>query len=149
MALETCAAAVASGDGREVFSLQAGGQILHVSDGKCLSVVGAAEGSDVVFDGCDGAPQWEFTGNGQLRLDAPGDLCLSQVGLAPGSADVASNAAVVASSTVNTLSHGLAFFSFAWLASCFRVAAWSRSFVCRGRDGCRRRCGYILGFEIR
>lgn len=106
--LETCAGAVAAGDGRELFSLQAGGQILNVAGGKCLGVDGDSDGSEVVLSGCDKASQWEVLGNGQLRLNAPGDLCLAQAGLAPGSADVAVNAAVMASSTVNSLSHGAA-----------------------------------------
>ena len=134
--LETCAGAVASGDGRELFSLQAGGQIVNVAGGKCLGVDSAADGSEVVLRDCDKASQWEVLGNGQLRLNAPGDLCLAQTGLAPGSADVAAKAAVMASSTYNALSHGAlllhaVFFLLACVPICFCCA-------CRRCDGGRR-----------
>ena len=103
-----CAAAVASGDGRELFTLQSGGQIVNVAGGKCLGVRDdvAAEGSEVVIKACDEALKWEVGGNGQLKVNAPEDLCLAQVGLAPGIVDVAAKAGVMASSTVNALSHG-------------------------------------------
>ena len=115
--LESCAGAVAAGDGRELFSLQAGGQIVNVAGGKCLAVGddGAADGSEVVLSACDEASQWEILGNGQLRLNAPGSLCLAQAGLSPGSADVAVNAPVMASSTVNALSHGMFFVEWPYL----------------------------------
>ena len=130
--LETCAGAVAAGDGRELFSLQAGGQILNVAGGKCLGVDGDSDGSEVVLSGCDKASQWEVLGNGQLRLNAPGDLCLAQAGLAPGSADVAVNAAVMASSTVNSLSHG----AFIFKALLIPLACAAIVFcACRGSDG--------------
>ena len=109
--LEACAAAVAAGDGRELFTLQAGGQIANVAGDKCLGVRDdvAAEGSEVVLKACDEALKWEVGGNGQLKVNSPEDLCLAQVGLAPGVVDVAAKAGVMASSTVNALSHGAKF----------------------------------------
>jgi hypothetical protein len=106
--LEGCAGAVAAGDGRDLFSLQAGGQILNIAGGKCAGLRNAdvADGGELVFGDCDAASKWEVLGNGQLKLTAPGDLCLSQSGLAPGRTDVAAKAAVMASSTANAISHG-------------------------------------------
>lgn len=108
MVLESCAGAVAAGDGRDLFILQAGGQLLNVAGGKCavLQSGDVADGGKLVFGECDAASQWEVLGNGQLKLDGPGDFCLSQSGLVPGRADVAANAAVSASSTANAIAHG-------------------------------------------
>ena len=112
VALETCAGAVGFGDGRELFSLQAGGQIVNVAGGKCLGVRdnGAANGSEVILVACDKAPQWEVLANGQLKVNAADDLCLSQAGIVPGSVDVAAKAAVAATSTIHARSHGAPFF---------------------------------------
>ena len=78
------------------------------SGGKCAGLRNAdvADGGELVFGDCDAASKWEVLGNGQLKLTAPGDLCLSQSGLAPGRTDVAAKAAVMASSTANAISHG-------------------------------------------
>ena len=38
LVLESCAMAVSLGDGRELFSLQPGGQLLNVAGGRCASV---------------------------------------------------------------------------------------------------------------
>jgi len=110
MVLESCAGAVAAGDGRDLFSFQAGGQLLNVPGGKCavLQSGDVTDGGKLVFGECDGASQWEVLGNGQLKLDSPGDFCLSQSGLAAGRADVAAKAAVSASSTANAIAHGAA-----------------------------------------
>ena len=119
--LERCAAAVASGDGRELFTFQAGGQIANVAGDKCLGVRDdvAAEGSEVVLTACDEALRWEVGGNGQLKVKAPEGLCLSQAGLAPGIVDVAAKAGVMASSTVNALSHGAEPFLNPALVGCY------------------------------
>ena len=106
--LESCAAAISAGDGRELFTLQSSGHIVNVAGDKCLGVRGdaVAEGDEVVLSACDDALKWEVLGNGQLKVNTPANLCLAQVGLAPGVVDVAGNAAVMASSTANALSHG-------------------------------------------
>jgi hypothetical protein len=108
--LERCAEAVAAGDGREIFSLQVGGQMANVAGGKCVGLHDGdvADGGQIVLVDCDTASQWEALGNGQLKLKDAGDLCLSQQGLGPGRTDVAANAAVLASSTANVISHGAA-----------------------------------------
>ena len=108
LVLESCAKAVALGDGRDLFSLQPGGQLLNVPGGKCVSVGknDDTEGAVVSFADCNGASQWEVQSNGQLKLNVVGDLCLTQEGLAPGPRDVAANAAGMASSTANAFSHG-------------------------------------------
>lgn len=106
--LETCSAAVAFGDAREVFTLQKDGEILHIAENKCLGVRdgSAVDGDEVVLSACDKALKWEVRGNGQLKVKASENLCVAQVGSAPGSVDVAGGAAVWASSTANALSHG-------------------------------------------
>ena len=106
--MESCANSVAAGDGRDLFSLSADGQLLNVASGKCVGVPdgNAADGATLALGDCSAAPQWEALGNGQLKAKGAADLCLSQSGLAPGTADVASKAAVSASSTSNALAHG-------------------------------------------
>ena len=107
--LERCSEAVALGDGRDLFSLQAGGQLLNVAGGKCVGRRSGdlVDGGELMFGDCDTASRWEVQGNGQLKLNSAGDFCLSQKGLVPGKANVAAKAAVMASSTANVLSHGV------------------------------------------
>ena len=52
LGLGSCASAVAAGDGRDLFSLQAGGQLLNVAGGKCVGMDGgeAIEGYRVYYD---------------------------------------------------------------------------------------------------
>lgn len=106
LALESCANAVASGDGRDVFTLQPSGQLLNVPTKKCASAVQIEEGARVSLADCDSASLWEIQSNGQLKLKSAGDFCLTQEGVAPGLRDVAANAAAMASSTTNVLAHG-------------------------------------------
>ena len=112
--LDSCAEAIALGDGRELFSLQGDGQLLSVPGGLCASVGenDLAEGAAVSFAKCDGGSRWEIQGNGQLRLKSVGDFCLTQEGAAPGLRDVAANAAAMASSTGNAFSHGGFFYNW-------------------------------------
>ena len=107
--MESCASSVAAGDGRDLFSLSGDGQLLNVASGKCVGVSDgkAGEGATLVLGDCAAAPQWEALGNGQFKAKGADDLCLSQSGLAPGTADVASKAAVSASSTSNAIAHGV------------------------------------------
>lgn len=110
LSLESCAKAVAFGDGRDMFSLQPSGQLLNVPGGKCASVDESelGEGAFVLLADCEGASRWEVQSNGQLKLKSAGDFCLTQEGVAPGLRDVAANAAAMASSTVNVAAHGAA-----------------------------------------
>ena len=106
--LESCAKTVASGDGRDMFSLQPNGQLLHVPGGNCVSVGESEtkEGAFVSLASCETAARWEIQSNGQFKLKSTADFCLTQGGVAPGLHDVAANAAAMASSTMNVASHG-------------------------------------------
>ena len=105
--LQSCASAVAAGDARDLFRLLTDGQLQNAAGEKCVGVLGDnVAGGSLVLSECDGNSRWEMLGNGQLKLNAPGDLCLSQKGLAPGKANVASNAAAMSSSTANVWAHG-------------------------------------------
>ena len=107
LGLERCGASAASGDGRDVFTLQTGGQLVNVAGGKCAVVRESnGEDGDVVLGNCDNAAEWEISGNAQLKLVGAPNLCLSQRGLTAGTVDVAAKAAVTASSTANGFSHG-------------------------------------------
>lgn len=100
--LEACAAALAAGDGRELWRRLPNGQIASAEVAKCLD----AEGGAVVLKLCDGGSSWETMGNGQLRISAAGGSCLSQKGPAAGMEDVAAHGAITASSTADTAAHG-------------------------------------------
>ena len=107
LGLESCAKTTAFGDGRDLFSLQPGGQLVNVPSGKCVSVSESEikEGAFVSLSSCDSATRWEVQSNGQFKMKSI-DFCLTQEGAAPGLQDVAVNAAATASSTVNAVSHG-------------------------------------------
>jgi len=100
--LEPCAAAVAAGDGRELWQRLPNGQVAHAMDHKCMSVAGDA----VVQSACDGAASWEAQGNGQLKLGQAGDRCLSQKGSTSGMEDVAARGAIACSSSADVVAHG-------------------------------------------
>ena len=125
MVLQKCTDAIAAGDGRDLFTFQSGGQLLNVAGGKCAGFGGAdiSDGASLTFGDCGAAPQWEVLGSGQLKVKGAGDLCLSQSGLAPGTADVAANAAVSASSTSNSIAHGALHLSCAHADHSFSVLA--------------------------
>lgn len=110
LALESCAKTSAFGDGRDLFTLQPGGQLANVPSGKCVSVIETEVKEDafVSLASCDCASRWEVQSNGQFKMKSTGDFCLTQEGAAPGLQDVAANAAATASSTVNAASHGAA-----------------------------------------
>jgi len=102
VALEPCAAAVAAGDGRELWRHLPNGQIVSAVGDKCIGT----SGDDVVLAACDGASAWEAQGNGQLKLGGAGQNCLSQEGAAAGVEDVAARGAITASSSADAAAHG-------------------------------------------
>ena len=89
--------------GRELWTFQAGGQLLHVASKKCAGMTGARAGADIVMVPCDGADTWELLANGQARV---GSLCLSQSGTGAGVENAAARAAAVATSTADAEAHG-------------------------------------------
>jgi len=108
-----CNAAVAAGDGREIFSMQSNGQLLHVFRKQCVGFPNhdAVDGGRLGLVRCDTPSQngnvltgFEFQGNGQISMD--GDHCLSHSGDAVDQVNVASHAAASATSTANALTHG-------------------------------------------
>ena len=108
--LSDCSAAVAELDGREIWSLSAGGALTSLASKKCLAVPsGAVAGARVALASCDGpdaSAAWELQGNGQIKLGSS-NMCLSQSGAAPGNADLAASSSVIASSTLD-FAHGAA-----------------------------------------
>ena len=98
------------------------------------------DGGEVSLGDCETASSWEVLGNGQLKLNASGDLCFTQKGLAPGRANVAAFAASSATSTSNA-AHGA---YDGWL---LRVG-WS-SAVDRRQNGRGRQHRNILGVAVR
>jgi len=100
--LESCAAAVAAGDGREIWQHLPNGQISNALGGKCIGT----DGDSVNLKACDGGSTWELQGNGQLKLGRSGEYCLSQRGSTAGDEDVALRGATSASSSADTTAHG-------------------------------------------
>jgi len=101
--LEACLHAIAVGDGRELWSFQTGGQLLHVTSKKCAGASGGAAGAGVVMRDCNGADSWELLASGQVKVGA---LCLSQSGTAAGTENIAAKAAAMATSTADIVTHG-------------------------------------------
>ena len=68
----SCRAAVAELDGREIWSLSAGGALTSLASKKCLAVPsGAVAGARVALASCDGpdaSAAWELQGNGQIKV---------------------------------------------------------------------------------
>ena len=108
--LSDCGAAVAELDGREIWSLSAGGALTSLASKQCLAAPsGAVAGARVALAPCDGpdaSTAWELQGNGQIKLGSS-NMCLSQSGPAPGNADLAASSSVIASSTLDP-AHGAA-----------------------------------------
>ena len=108
--LSHCGAAVAELDGREIWSLSAGGALTSLASKQCLAVPsGAVAGARVALAPCDGpdaSTAWELQGNGQIKLGSS-NMCLSHSGPAPGIADLAASSSVIASSTLDP-AHGAA-----------------------------------------
>lgn len=99
--LESCLDAVASGTGRDLWSFESGGQLLHKRTQKCAGA--AAGGETIALVPCANAGAWELLANGQVKI---GKQCLSQRGLSAGLEDVAAMAAASASSTADASAHG-------------------------------------------
>lgn len=100
--LESCAAAIAAGDGREIWQHTPNGQISNALGGKCIGT----DGDSVNLVACDGGSTWEMQGNGQLKLGRSGEYCLSQRGFTAGAEDVAVGGAISASSSADATAHG-------------------------------------------
>lgn len=101
--LESCAAAIAAGDGRELWSLLGGGQLMNVVSKRCA---GASAGAITLSTSdCEGASTWKFLPNGQAQV---GDKCLSQAGEGSGTENVAAHVAAAATSSANFDSHAAA-----------------------------------------
>merc|ERR1712051_765531 len=88
--------------GRELWSLLAGGQLMHVVSKKCA---GSSGGASLAMTECSGASVWKMLPNGQTQV---GYKCLSQNGVAVGTENVALWAATTATSWTNSASHGSA-----------------------------------------
>jgi len=101
--LSSCAAAVAAGDGRELWSISDGGQLVNAASKKCASAAAGATMLSVLD--CRGASTWKLLAGGQVQV---GDRCLSQSGQGVGIENVAAHAAVVATSSANAASHAAA-----------------------------------------
>jgi len=101
--LEACSAGVAAGDGRELWSLLGGGQLMNVVSKTCASA--AVGATTVSMSDCGGASTWELLANGQARV---GEKCLSLSGEGAGTENAASHAAAEATSSANSASHAAA-----------------------------------------
>lgn len=103
ISLQPCAAAVAAGDGRELFSFE-GGQLVSIPSRTCLK---PSTNESLILDRCvvDPAATFELQGSGQIKI-GNGSSCLSQRGDAVGLYNVALRAAAVASSSADDLTHG-------------------------------------------
>merc|ERR1719251_309518 len=98
--LETCANAVAAGDGSELWSLLGGGQLMNLGSKRCASAEAGA--TTLSTSDCGVASTWKFLANGQAQV---GDKCLSQAGEGAGTENAAAHAAVAATSFANSASH--------------------------------------------
>jgi len=103
MSLGSCSAAIAAGDGRELWSVLPGGQLMNVASERCAT--SAAGSVSLSMSDCTAASAWKLQPNGQVQV---GGKCLSQKGGGAGTDNVAVRAAAVASSSADTTSHGAA-----------------------------------------
>eukprot|EP00927_Polykrikos_kofoidii_P020790 TRINITY_DN1990_c0_g2_i1.p1 TRINITY_DN1990_c0_g2~~TRINITY_DN1990_c0_g2_i1.p1 ORF type:complete len:408 (-),score=70.31 TRINITY_DN1990_c0_g2_i1:99-1322(-) len=113
LTLQPCASTVAAGDGRDIFSFQANGQLMNVATKQCvgLSKQNVRDGGSFSMMDCDhaaanGDSLFEATEINQLKLVGDGDFCLTQAGVGAGIVDVALHAPATATSTLDFASHG-------------------------------------------
>ena len=106
--LESCEAAVASAQGKEIWSLATDGSLVHASSKKCLSASGSTDLSPLELAPCDaaGVAKWELQANGQVKM-SQSNMCVSQLGSANAALNIAAAASASASSTLDP-SHGAA-----------------------------------------
>jgi len=98
--LAPCSAAIAAGDGRELFSMQPSGELLSAAGKLCVALDGDAETGTLALAACGSAGNvFELEGSGQIKFGKDGQYCVSQRGHATGSVNVATDAAVSASSS--------------------------------------------------
>ena len=100
--LESCEAAVASAQGKEIWSLATDGGLVHVSSKKCLGASGSTDLSLLELVPCvaAGAAKWELQANGQVKM-SQSNLCVSQLGSASAVLNIAAAASASASSTLD------------------------------------------------
>jgi hypothetical protein len=99
---------LSAGDGRELFNLQPNGQLLSVAGKLCAGIAGDETLALEKCDASKSASRFEIQGSAQLKMTTESEMCLSQKGVAAGSADAALFSAATASSTIDALSHGAA-----------------------------------------
>jgi len=99
--LDSCSKAVAIGEGREIWSLSSGGQLMNAASKKCVS----AAGPSLAMTDCGRGSVWKLLPNGQVQV---GDKCLSQSGEGAGTENVAVHAAAEATSSADSSSHAAA-----------------------------------------
>jgi len=109
--LEPCSAAVAAGDGRELWQFMPDGQIVSVFGRLCIGSKEdpAHDGGVVILMHCDassdGRTKWEVQANGQIK-NGPMGMCMTQRGSAAGFENLAASSAAVASSSADVVAHG-------------------------------------------
>ena len=96
LVLVPCAAAIAAGDGRELFTMQPDGQIVSVAGHLCVGLNGDVEAGTLALASCDSAGNiFELDGSGQIKFGKDGHYCVSQRGSTAGNVNLALAAAAI------------------------------------------------------
>merc|ERR1719181_2375817 len=104
---EECEAAIAAGDGRELFVMTEAGQLKSAVGGLCAILAGnsAAGGGEIELDDCEAAAEagdgrsfWALTPQGQLSMGG-GSYCMTLAGGAGFGGDLAPSSTVSATAT--------------------------------------------------
>merc|ERR1712051_1120380 len=79
--VQSCLDSIAGGSGADVFTLNAGSQLVSMSTGRCVSLAGSGallmqECEDAAYAG-DSRSTFVLTPSSQLKFEALGDYCLS------------------------------------------------------------------------